>query len=89
MTIAPPNLAGVHWVALPVPPTFRLVENWLGSRKRWALYADGEQLHTTVYESRRMAQRHLDAFELGYWRAWIRDEREHQALMAELDAAGA
>lgn len=88
MTIAP-QLAGVTFVALPDPPVFELRENWLGSRKRWALFADGEQLHATVYESRPMAQRHLDAFELGFWRAWLRNEQGHQALLAELDAAGA
>jgi hypothetical protein len=92
-TMESPVLAGVTFVALPDPPVFELRENWLGSRKRWALFVDGEPIRHgitgvgVVHASRMMAQRHLDAFELGYWRAWLRNERERAVMLAELDAA--
>jgi hypothetical protein len=92
-TMESPVLAGVTFVALPDPPVFELRENWLGSRSggRCSSMANRSATGITgvgvVHASRMMAQRHLDAFELGYWRAWLRNERERAVMLAELDAA--
>jgi hypothetical protein len=88
MTLAP-HLPGVYLTQIPDPPNFHLEENWLGSKKRWALFADDEQICRTVYESRNMALRHLDKFELNWWRAWRRSELERAQMLADMDAAEA
>lgn len=86
MTIAPPNLAGVRWVALPDPPVWSLHRD--PASMMWSIWRDGAPSECrTSFASKRRATDQLHQMQAGWWSGWYVQQCEWLANVAELDAA--